>query len=202
MKRFRIMGLALLALLALGAFAANAAFAAEEGFLPITTVGTGEGGTAKLENTNNEKATATIHFTGCKANGVVPANSLGDASEVILSKVNVTVCLVESAKLVFGLVIEPTATEHIEIPAIGALALVKGIVIARNTGANKGKEFTFSLKGSKGEQTEALTCEILGKKFKHSFEDALDSEAKDFPASEEATFKIKFPAEATFEDAS
>jgi hypothetical protein len=225
MKQLRIIGLALLALLALGAFAASSASAVElEGILPATTTGTATGGAATLENTNkekisckatstleikftdDEKGTATIHFTGCLAEGIAPANSLGDESGVILSKVLLLVCLVEPKTLVFGILIEPidkeghAATEHIEIPAVGALALVKGAVIARSESANAGKEFKYSLKGKLGVQTEATECTILGKTFKHSFASALDSATKDFAASEEAKFTTKLGVETLFMD--
>jgi hypothetical protein len=218
MKRLRIIGLALLALFALGAFAASMA-SAVEGVLPNTATGTGEGGTATLETTNKEKisctkvsvleikfstdinGTATIHFTGCKAEGALPANSLGDESGVILSKVNVLVCLVEKAALVFGLLIQPTATEHIEVPSVGQLVLVKGAVIAKSDSANSGKEFLYLLKGAKGVQTEATECEINGTKFKHSFESVNDAlKVVDFPASEEAHFTIKLNEEVKFMD--
>jgi hypothetical protein len=220
MKRLRTTGLALLALLALGALVASAASAVElEGILPVTTTGSGSGGTATLENINlerisctatafleikfttDEKGTATIHFTGCKGEGLFPENSLGDGSEVILSKVNLLVCLVEPKTLVFSLLIEPTATEHIEAPAIGGLLLLKGAVIARNEGGNKGREFKFSLKGAKGAQSEALECEILGKKAKHSLEFILEKAGpKDVFASEAAKFTIKFGVETEFMD--
>jgi hypothetical protein len=217
MRRLRIIGLALLALFALGAFAASMA-SAEEGVLPNTATGTGTGGTATLETTNKEKVsctavsilevkfttdqkgTATLHSTGCKAEGALPFNSLGDASEVILSKVNVLVCLVEPKTLVFGLLIQPTATEHIEVPAVGQLILVKGAVIAKSDSANAGKEFLYLLKGAKGAQTEATSCEINKTVFKHSLESVNDAKTPDFKASEEAHFTIKLSAEATFHD--
>jgi hypothetical protein len=218
MKRLRIIGLALFALFALGAFAASMA-SAEEGILPNTVTGSGEGKTATLETTNKEKiscktvnileikhttdqkGTANLHFEGCLAEGALPANSLGDASGVILSKVNLLICLVEPKTLVFGLLIAAVALpEHIEVPSVGQLVLVKGAVIAKLTSASKGKEFTFSLKGTKGEQSEAPECEINGTKFKHSFESVNDLKSPDFKASEEAKFTIKLSAEAEFMD--
>jgi hypothetical protein len=217
MKRLRIIGLALLALFALGAFAASMA-SAEEGVLPNTATGTATGGVATLETTNKEKisctavnvleikfstdqkGTATIHFTGCKAEGALPANSLGDANEVILSKVNVLVCLVEPKTLVFGLLIQPKETEHIEVPSVGQLVLVKGAVIAKSDSANSGKEFLYLLKGKAGVQTEATECEINKTVFKHSFESVNDLKSPDFKASEEAHFTVKLSAEVTFHD--
>lgn len=221
MKRLRIVGLLLLALFALGAFAASMA-SAEEGVLPAET-STGEGGKGALETLSGESikctkvsikeakfleksdqhGTAKLEFSGCKAFALfteVPANSLGDASEVILSNILYLICLVEPKTLVFGILIQPTATEHIEIPSLKALALVKGAVIAKKEGAElAGKEFKFSLKGKGGDQTEALSCEINGKKFSHSFESGLDS-GSDEHASEEAKFTLKFPKEVKLED--
>jgi hypothetical protein len=218
MKRLKIIGLALLALLALGAFAASMA-SAEEGALPKTATGSGEGEKATLETTNKEKitatkvsilevkfstdqkGTATLHFTGALVEGALPVNSLGDASGVILSKVNFLVCLVEPKTLVFGLLIAPvTSPEHLEVPSVAQLVLVKGAVIAKSDSANSGKEFLYLLKGKEGKQTEATECEINGTKFKHSFESANDTQTKDFPASEEAHFTIKFNEEVVFED--
>jgi hypothetical protein len=218
MKRLRIIGLALLALLALGAFAASMA-SAIEGILPITATGSGEGGEAKLETTakesivckkvtileikftTDEKGTANLHFSNCLAFGTLPVSSLGDESGIILSKVNVLVCLVEPKTLVFGLLIAAiTLPEHLEVPSVGQLLLVKGAVIARLENGNKGKEFLFLLKGKEGKQTEATECEILGSKFKHSFESANDKESKDLPASEEAHFTIKLNEAVEFMD--
>jgi hypothetical protein len=218
MRQLRITGLALFALFALGAFAASMA-SAEEGILPNTVTGSGEGTAATLETTNKEtisckkvsileikfttdqKGTANLHFEGCLAEGVLPFNSLGDASGVILSKVNVLVCLVEPAKLVFGLLIAAVSLpEHIEVPSVGQLVLVKGAVIAKSDSANTGKEFSFLLKGTKGVQTEATECEINKTKFKHSLESVNDAKTPDFKASEEAHFTIKLSAEATFHD--
>jgi hypothetical protein len=223
MKRLRIIGLALFALFALGAFAASMA-SAEEGILPNTVTGSGEGTEAKLETTNKEnitckkvkileikfktdqKGTATLHFEGCLAEGVLPVNSLGDASGVILSKVNVLVCLVEPKALVFGLLIQAAnekgepITEHIEVPSVAQLLLVKGAVIAKSDSTNAGKEFLYLLKGKEGVQKEATECEINGTKFKHSFESVNDAKTPDFKASEEAHFTIKLSAEATFHD--
>lgn len=219
MKRLRIIGTALLALFALGAFAASMA-SAEEGLLPNAT-SSGEGGAGTLETTNKEKisctkvsileakfleksdqhGTANLHFTGCKAENIVAANSLGDASEVILSKVLFLVCLVEPVKLVFGLLIQPLETEHIEIPFTKELALVKGAVIAELEGAGlAGKEFKYKLEGKEGKQTAALKCEINGKEFKHSFESVNDKKTPDFAASEKAKFTLKFTQEVELMD--
>jgi hypothetical protein len=218
MKRLTIIGLALLALLALGAFAASMA-SAEEGVLPDTATGSAEGGAGTLETTNKEKisctkitvleikattdqkGTATLHLSGCLAEGALPANSLGDSSGVILSKVNLLACLVEPKTLVFGVLIAAVALpEHVEVPSVGQLILLKGAVIAKNESANKGKEFKGSLKGKEGNQTEATECEINGTKFKHSFESANDSKTPDLRASLEGKLTIKLNEEVEFMD--
>jgi hypothetical protein len=207
MKHLRIIGLAVLVF---GALAASTARAEEGIFIPPNTVtGSGEGGTATLETPNKEqvsctkvailelifttaqKATANLHFEKCLAEGALPANSLGDASGIILSKVNVLVCLVEPNALVFGLLIAAiTSPEHIEVPAVGQLVLVKGAVIAKSASANEGKEFKYSLKDKGGEQTEAMECEINKATFKHSLESINDGHSPDLKASEEAKFTV------------
>jgi hypothetical protein len=223
MRHLKIVGAALLALFALGAFAASMASAAtEEGLLPNAT-STGSGATTTLETLAKEKiscgtvsikeakfltekekdqhGTAKLEFTKCLAEGLAPANTLGDASGVILSNVLFLVCLVKSATLVFGLLIQPTATEHIEVPAVKELVLVKGAVIAEleSTGLT-GKEFSYNLEGKAGDQTKALECEINGIKFKHTFESANDKKTADEHASENGLFTLKFPETVSLED--
>jgi hypothetical protein len=219
MKLLTLIHFALVAPVALGALATGTAWA-EEGLLPNTVTGSGEGGTATFETTNkgkiscakrsilevkfstDQKGTATLHFSGCAAEGTFPLNSLGDASGVILSKVIVLVCLASPATLVFGLLIRPaTEPEHIEVPSVGQLVLVKGALIAESASANAGKAFTYSLKGREGRQTEATECEINKTKFKSSLESANDNQTKDFGASQEAKFTINLSAEAQFMDA-
>jgi hypothetical protein len=211
MKRLRIIGLGLLALFALGAFSASVA-AGEEGVLPnANSTGTGSTVTYETEKekvtctavkisegkflTEKEKdqhGTATLDYTGCKAEGIVGINTLGDEKEVILSKLLFLVCLVEPKTLQFGLLIQPIATEHLEIPTTKQLLLQKGSVIAAGEKVLAGKEFLFLLKGEKGKPIEALKCEINKKVFTHTFELALDSEAKDKPASLTAHFTLTF----------
>jgi hypothetical protein len=222
MRRLRIMGIALLALFALGAFAALAA-SAEEGVLPPETF-TGEGGAVTFETLTKEATSCTkvsvlegkfltekekdqhglanLHFSGCNEEGFFPFNTLGDESGVVLFKVLFLICLVEPVKLVFGILILPEETVHIEVPSLGQLLLVKGAVIAELEGAGlKGKEFKYKLSGKEGHQIVALKCTINGKEFKHTLELANDKEAKDVHTSEEAKFTIKFAKEVTLEDA-
>jgi hypothetical protein len=221
MKRFRIIGLMLLSLLALGAFAASTA-SAEEGVLPPETF-TGTGGAGELATLggsnikctkvdilegkflekSDEHGLAILHFSECKAETFFPARTLGDESGIILVPILFLICLVEPVKLVFGILILPEETTvHVEVPSLGQLVLVKGAVIAELEGAGlKGKEFKYKLAGTKGDQTTALKCTILGKEFKHTYEAANDKEAKDEHASQEAKFTIKFTKEVELMDA-
>ena len=95
MRHLKLMGLSLLAVIALGALAAATA-SAEEGFLPTPTTGTVLGGISLLETTagskieckelddstitfsNDKHGKATLHWLGCKAEGLFAINSLGD----------------------------------------------------------------------------------------------------------------------------
>ncbi|HEY3666387.1 MAG TPA: hypothetical protein VGL19_10320 [Polyangiaceae bacterium] len=221
MKRQQITGLALFALFAFGAIGAKLA-SAEEGVLPNAT-SSGEGGVTTLETTSKEKiscmkvlileakfltekekdqhGTANLHFTGCKAEGLIPVNSLGDEKEVVLSKVLFLVCLVEPTKLIFGLLIQPIETEHTEAPAVKTLRLAKGAIIAELEGGGlTGKEFKYRLAGKAGVQTTAAQCTINGTTFKHSFELGSDSASKDVMASVEGKLTLRFPEAITFED--
>jgi len=152
MKRLKILGLALLALFALGAVMAGAAFGEEGALVPQNV--TIRGGTQILENLNKESITCTLvegtgvplpsgepdhdtHSTGtltckgCKSSLGFACSTLGDASETILIKVLYLLCLVESVKLVWGILIAPKELPiHIEVPAVKALILIKGAVIA------------------------------------------------------------------------
>ena len=217
MKRFRILGLTLLALFALGAFAASMA-SAEEGLLPTGSAGEGSAGTTALA-TEKEKISCTavkilplqwlpkndihgttdLHFTGCKAENLVPANTLGDASEVILAKVLFLICLVNPTTLQFGIAITPLETVHVEIPAVKELVLVKGTVIAElTTKSLKGKEFEYNLAGTAGKQTSALKCED-GTTVKYSYEAGKDG-GTDKPASQNGPFTLKFTSEVELMD--
>jgi hypothetical protein len=220
MRLLRSTWIAALALLTLGVLGTSTA-SAEEGVLPNLSF-TGSGGEVFLEFltgdilrctalsilegkflTEKEKdqhGTATLDYTGCMT-GAFSMHTLGDATNTLLIKVLFLVCLVEPKALVFGLLIAPVETEHIEAFAGSVLYLAKGALIAELEGKGlTAKEFKFKLSGAKGDQTTALKCEINGKTFKHSFEFAQDTEAKDQALSEEAKFTIKFEKEVTLED--
>lgn len=213
MKQLKMVGLMLLAVFALGAFAASTA-SAEEGLLPTQEAkeASGEGGGGTLKTLGGEEikcekvsilnvlflpksdihGTADLHFKGCTALGLFEARTLLDEPGVILAKVLFLICLINSAALVFGILIEPTETVHIEVKALGTLVLVKGAVIAENLSTNEGKEFKASLKGTNGDQEQAVSCEIAGKKLSHTLEAARDSATKDEMASETTSFTLKF----------
>jgi hypothetical protein len=73
-------------------------------------------------------ALATIHFSECKALGLA-ANTLSDASGVILVHVEIHTCMI--APKHFGLLILPLPV-HIEIPSVKLLILIleKGLFVA------------------------------------------------------------------------
>jgi hypothetical protein len=220
MKSLKIIGLMLMALFALGAFTASAAMALEEGVLPNANF-TGTGTTQTLETLTKEKiqctalnilegkfnvgsddeGTANLHFTGCKAEGIFPVNTLGDLKEVILALVKFNVCLINSKELKFGIAIEAIEkTVHIEVPSVGKLLLVTGLVIAELAAAGtKGKEFKDKATGKEGHPS-VLKCEALGKTFTHSYASADDSAKVDEHASQEGSFTLKFEKEVEFED--
>ncbi len=105
-------------------------------------------------------ALATIHFEGCKAEGLVAANSLGDASEVILVHIEIHNCIINKANKEFGLLILPLPV-HIEIPATKLLIeiLEKGLFVAKieATGTTK-HNFLILAKQTKDVQEPKL-CE-------------------------------------------
>jgi hypothetical protein len=90
--------------------------------------------TEKEDAENKKDATlglATIHFEKCTAAGLA-ANSLGDASGVILVHIEIHNCVISEKPLEFGLLILPLLI-HIEVPSAGLLIeiLEKGLFIAR-----------------------------------------------------------------------
>jgi hypothetical protein len=158
MKRLRILGLALLALFALGAVMAGVALG-EEGVLEPQNF-TIKGGTQILENLNKEvlsctsvegqgiplpkgekdhdtQSTGTLDFKGCKSGGF-PVNTLGDENEVILAKVLYLLCLHNATELKWDVLVLPTGTAYLEVPAVKILILVKGAIIGLLLTALKG----------------------------------------------------------------
>jgi hypothetical protein len=221
MKPLTIIGLVLMALFALGAFTAGTAMALEEGVLPNANF-TGTGGVQLLETLGGEnitctalnilegrfnagsddEGTANLHYTGCTGPLGLAFNSLGDEAKVVLQKVKFTICLINSPELKFGIAIEAIEKPfHIEIPGLGALLLINGLVIAELEGAGtKGKEFKDKLSGTKGDPLSALKCEALGKTFTYNYALAKDSAKEDEHASWNSSFTLKFEKEVAFED--
>jgi hypothetical protein len=209
MKRFRIIGLSLLALFALGAFAATTA-SAEEGVLPLKVktfnvliksktavletssealppiICTALTGSGSFETDSHGKA--TLDFDSCTAGGF-PANSLGDTAGLILAPGLFLICLTGS--LEFGLFFELTSPVHIEVPSIaGLLFLVEGTVIGK-IDAKAGellKLIVVLFHGKKGvQETKVCTDEKGGKK-----EASLKEGENKLAASEEVEALIQF----------
>jgi hypothetical protein len=142
MKRFRIIGLSLLALFALGALAASSA-SATEGFLPLKvktfTILSKSGATLEPPSAENPpfeckeaKGTGTfetdshgkttLDLEGCTVL-TFPANSLGDKGGLVLLPLLFLVCLINSAALTFGIFFELTEPVHVDIPALAGVLL-------------------------------------------------------------------------------
>jgi len=175
MKRMKLIGLMLLAVFALGAVAAATA-SAEAGFLPTPKTATALGGKSVLETVgkgnitctslddstitmeNDKHGTATLHWLGCKAEGLLPANSLGDKSEEILAQVLFLVCLDPTTaknELVdtFGIIGEVVGKLHLEVPSVGVLQIVTGAALGAILTTGKGKLWVIEFNGSVGAQT-------------------------------------------------
>jgi hypothetical protein len=204
MKRFRIIGLALLALFALGAFAASMAFA-EEGVLPLKVkTFTILGKTVTLENTAKETTickelkgegsfttdshgTATLDLLFCQSSGFL-IWSLGEkvpATEkeaLILMPVAFLLCLINSEKLTFGLFVEVTSPVHVDNTSIGILTILEGAVIGTILGL-KGKLFVVDLVGKEGKPSVTECKDEKGGVKKHSLTSTNLSETSKLVAS-------------------
>jgi hypothetical protein len=175
MKRMKLIGLSLLAIFALGAFAAATA-SAEEGFLPTPSTGTALGGKSVLESTgkanitcaslddstitfeNDKHGKATLHWLGCKGEGLFGVNSLGDKAEEILAEVLFLVCLDPTnaaGTLIdnFGIIGEVVGKLHLEVPAVGQLQIVTGAALGAILTTGKAKLWVIEFNGSAGAQT-------------------------------------------------
>jgi hypothetical protein len=158
MKKLKLIGLMLMAVFALGAFAAATA-SAEEGFLPKQATGLALGGESALETMGGQKIVCktldtgeikfstdktgegTLHWLGCKAEGLFALNSLGDKTEEILALVKFLVCLdptnitIKEGKEVktlldaMGIAGEVVGKLHLEIPVAGILTIVTGTAL-------------------------------------------------------------------------
>jgi hypothetical protein len=115
------------------------------------------GSSSELLETGGSLALALIHFTGCKAEGLLPTNSKGDEKEIILSHLEIHTCLIKKGDL--GLKIE-TLPVVLEVPAVGLTIEVKGAFIAliAPLEAKDKKHFELNIKQTKGVQ-EIEKCE-------------------------------------------
>ncbi len=207
MKSIKLLGLSLLAIFALGVFAAASA-SAEEGFLPSPGTGNILGKTSILEPEGGGKiqcatldestltflslepdghAEGTLHWLGCKAEGLFAFNSKGDKSEEVLIKVLLLVCLDPknaSKELVseYGVLVLVEGTQDLEVPAVGALVEVQGQALGALL-TLKGKLFVADLTGEKGKQKVAVECLVNGKTVKHNLLSSKNKAAFE-PASE------------------
>jgi hypothetical protein len=197
MKRLRIIGLALLALFALGAVSASTA-SAVEGFLPLNKKGIQVLGKKVLLQTaggasihclkvtgtgaftNDHHGTGTLDFDECEVFGTgFAAYSLGDKKTtvvkeaLILVPVLFLVCLIDSAKLLFGIFIETTETIHIHVEALGDLLEVAGAIIGHILTV-KGKLFVVHFVGLKGANNVAECKDEEGKVKKWTLTSKLD----------------------------
>jgi hypothetical protein len=167
MRYLKLIAAATMAIAAITAATATAALAAQaEGFLPQTNfIGesakgvTFETASATLickkasilsgTMATDSHGTVDIHYEQCTAFGF-PANSLGDASGVILGLSLWLLCLIEPKTLEFGIWIEPVSPVHIEIPGVGQLLLVTGGIIGKIVSNKKALKQTIKFEGEKG----------------------------------------------------
>jgi hypothetical protein len=179
MRGIKLISAVALALM-LTAVVSATAFAANPEFLPGEkgTKFTGKSGKATLQikgsNTitcktsevtkgNGEllgpkTATSTIDFSTCTAFGL-PANSLGDASGIILVKVNSELCYISKAEKTVGIVFTLPSTLHLEVPSTKLLINVQGSFVGKIEPINK-KQATYTLVIEQKEGKQAIEkCE-------------------------------------------
>jgi hypothetical protein len=180
MRYLKLIAAATMAIAAITATTATAALAAQaEGFLPLTTFtgtsakgGNLETAAAKIECAKasilsgtmetDSHGTVDIHYEGCKA-FFFAANSLGDASGVILGLSLWLLCLIEPKTLVYGIWIEPSSPVHIEIPGAGQLLSVTGGIIGKITANAKSPKKTIVFEGEKGKAKPTSCTGMDGK---------------------------------------
>jgi len=185
MRRFAVVGAALLAVLALTAVVASSAVAALPEFLPSSGViiggssGAGElqiqgGGTVKCEKdkplgeiTGPKTATIDVHFEGCKALGFA-ANSVDDKAKagVILVKGTALLCYLSKAAKTVGLLVTISPKLEIEVPTAKTIITVEGSVIGEVKPINKSQttgEVIFTQKEGKPgiEKCEGEAADVL-----------------------------------------
>jgi hypothetical protein len=158
----------LVAVLAVAALTAIAS--AEEGFLPLVNKEVAwSSGKLILESTggwsyqckssegkgtfaNDKHFTIEMHFNECTSAGFA-MNSLGDKTGVVLFTALALVCLINSEKLTFGIIIElPSGGVHLEIPALGELLVLAGSYIGEVLTTGLAKSFVVDITGKAGKQ--------------------------------------------------
>jgi hypothetical protein len=99
---------------------------------------------------------ATITFEGCLVENVLPTNSLGDASGVILAHLEIHNCMIKPGD--FGLLIK-TLPVHLEVPAVGLLINVEGDFVALLEATKNKKVFNLNAKQKAAGDQEITKCE-------------------------------------------
>jgi hypothetical protein len=175
--------------------------AAEEGFSPLANTGAtveGGGGTTTLSTgsltitckameptlvvfSNHKHATGHLKFTGCQTVGLA-VFSLGDPKETFLVEALFLVCL-NAGESKFGIAIEFDQTLHLEIPSVGVLFVVRGLVIGRVLTVFSSAVYSIDFGGSKGKQAVTECKEGLNTK-KHTLSLEMNENGKPETASE------------------
>jgi len=171
MQRFKLLGVAILAVVALSAIASASASAAElPEFLPGNAgekfTGTSGAGTLEVnalekitcssdtvtgENvgTTKKEASATVTFKGCSAFGIAGAKSLGEAEGTIVAHVKLKLCYINISTKEPGVLTKVEKPVHIEVA--GKLLVVEGDQVAKISPSNtKTKEFKLTYEESGG----------------------------------------------------
>jgi hypothetical protein len=122
-----------------------------------TVLLTSGGSSSELLETGGSLALALIHFTGCKTEGIIPANTKGDEKEVILAHLEFHFCLIKKSDL--GLLIK-TLPIQIEVPAVALTIEINGAIVAliASLEAKDKKHAELNIKQTKGVQ-EIEKCE-------------------------------------------
>ncbi|HTA05812.1 MAG TPA: hypothetical protein VK774_05575 [Solirubrobacteraceae bacterium] len=162
----------------IGAFGAflTAPASAEEGFLPKPISATFSSGKVVIETASglhiveckqidasqimfesDKHGKGTLRGLGCKFEGFLTFNSLGDKSEEVLSAFLFLVCLKPadaSGKVIdeMGIAIEPVES-HVEVPAGGLLLRFAGRYIGVVLTSGLTRLWTIEFSGSKGSPT-------------------------------------------------
>jgi hypothetical protein len=108
-----------------------------------------------IEDKDATLALTTITIEGCKAEGLLPINSLGDAKELVLLHGEIHACMIKPGD--FGLLLKPLPV-HLEVPSVGLLIVIEGAVIGLAEATADKKVFQLHTKQTKGDQ-EISKCE-------------------------------------------